>query len=54
MLLFIKFLFFNQMIALQKLLKMLLHRKTPFHSQDIEILVIFFFPFHTLLVQKDK
>ena len=53
---FIKFLFFHQMIAIQKLWKMffLFHLKSSFHSRDIQIFVIFFLPYQTFQIQKDK
>ena len=40
---FIKFLFFQQMIALQKIEFFLIHLKSSFHSQDIQFFVIFSF-----------
>ena len=43
---FIKFLFFHQMIVLQKLWKMILfHLKSSFRSRDIQIFVFLSFPF---------
>ena len=32
----------------------LFHIKSSFRSRDIQILMIFYLPFHTLLIQKDK
>ena len=52
---FIKFLFFHQMIGLQKLWKMfLISSKISFRSQDIQIFVTLSLPFHTFQIQKDK
>ena len=48
------FLFFNQLIAHQRQWKIILFQlKSPFCSQHIQNLVIFF-PFHTFQIQKDK
>ena len=52
---FIKFLFFHQMIALQNYEKcFLFNLKRSFCFQDIQIFVIFSFPFHIFQIQKDK
>ena len=52
---FIKFLFFHQMIGLQKLWKMFfISSKSSFRSQDIQIFVTFSLLFHTFQIQKGK
>ena len=52
---FIKFLFFHQIIVLQKLWKVFLfHLKSSFHSQDFQIFLIFSLSFHNFQIQKDK
>ena len=51
---FIKFLFFHQTIVLKKLKNVLFHRKSFFRSRDIQIFVIFSFPFQTFQIQKHK
>ena len=53
---FIKFLFFHQMIALQKRFEKCFsfHLKSFFHSWDIQIFVIFPLPFYTFEIQKNK
>ena len=52
---FVKFLFFHQTIALQKLWKMFfISSKTPFVLQIFKLFVIFSLPFHTFQIQNDK
>ena len=52
---FIKFLFFHQMIALQIYEKcFLFNLKSSFRSRDIQIFVFFSLPLHTFQTQKDK
>ena len=53
---FIKFLVFHQMIALQKITEkcFLFYLKSPFRSRDIQIFVFFSFPFHIFQTQKNK
>ena len=52
---FINFLFFSPNDRPLKTMKFFLfHLKSSFHSQDIQIFVIFSLPFHTFQIQKDK
>ena len=52
---FIKFLFFHHMIALQIYEKcFLFNLKSSFRSRDIQIFVFFSLPLHTFQTQKDK
>ena len=51
----LNFLFFLEMIGLQKYEKCLLfHLKSSFLSRHIQVFVIFSLPFHTFQIQKGK
>ena len=46
--------YFSQNNSHLKTMKNLFHLKSSSHSRDIQIFMIFSFPFHTFHIQKDK